>query len=104
LMAGYMPEEYRARGHCSTKTDAFSFAVVLLELLTGQPHTEVIELLFNDYSFFKNISNYLDPKAGNWPKKVVKVLTAIAEKCHAHHPRDRVEISTVLPKLQGLSR
>ena len=77
--------------------------MVLLELVTGRPHTRVVEMIYDDIAFFKNIEQYVDPQAGKWPKKISKGLAAIAEKCHQARAPLRAEIASVLPKLQALA-
>jgi hypothetical protein len=57
----------------------YSFGVVLLELLMGLPAREVVVMLFDDREFFDRMQEYKDPRAGDWPKKVVKVLAAVAK-------------------------
>ncbi|KAK1679959.1 hypothetical protein QYE76_040807 [Lolium multiflorum] len=36
LASGYMPPEYVVRGHYSTKSDVFSFGILVLEIITGR--------------------------------------------------------------------
>ncbi|KAK1679955.1 hypothetical protein QYE76_040803 [Lolium multiflorum] len=36
LISGYMPPEYVVRGHYSTKSDVFSFGILVLEIITGR--------------------------------------------------------------------
>jgi serine/threonine protein kinase len=98
-------QEYHSRGQVTVKLDSFSYAVVLLELITGQPIAGVIDLLFDgdeEGAIFKNIQQHADPKAGQWPKKVAKGLAGIAQQCHMHHPKGRATVSSVLPKLEAL--
>jgi serine/threonine protein kinase len=36
MCSGYMAPEYAVLGHVSTKSDVFSFGVIILEIVTGQ--------------------------------------------------------------------
>lgn len=40
---GYMPPEYVRRGHFSSKSDVFSFGVLVLEIVTGQMNKRIYD-------------------------------------------------------------
>ena len=41
--SGYMSPEYAIKGHFSTKSDIFSFGVILLEIISGKKNTRFCE-------------------------------------------------------------
>ena len=98
-----MPEEYCARGHVSPKLDAFSYGVVLLELITGRAPTAVVQLAYEDEALVRNVHRYVDAEAGAWPKRAVKGLAAVAEGCHQYRATNRTTVASVLPKLKALA-
>ena len=104
LRAGSQAPEYHDHGQVSARTDVYSFGIVLLELLMGQPAREVVGMLFDDRDFFDHMHELKDPRAGAWPKKVVTVLAGVAKGCSEFRPRDRATVRDVLPKVKKLLR
>ena len=85
----YMPMEYLLHGHVSEKTDSFAFGVVLVELLTGRSPTRASELLTMDEDAFRRMKDtHLDARAGEWPAKVLREVTRLAEECTHSKPRE----------------
>lgn len=41
--SGYMSPEYAVKGHFSTKSDVFSFGVIVLEIISGRKNTSFTE-------------------------------------------------------------
>lgn len=41
LCSGYMAPEYAMLGHLSTKSDIYSFGIVILEIICGRKNTDV---------------------------------------------------------------
>jgi serine/threonine protein kinase len=101
---GYMAPEYHGFGQVSTRTDVYSFGVILLELLMGLPAREVVDMLFDDRDFFDHMQDHTDARAGAWPKKVVKTLAGVAKGCSDYRPRDRATVQKVLPKVRALQK
>ena len=101
---GYMAPEYHDHGQLSSRTDVYSFGVVLLELLMGLPAREVVGMLFDDREFFDRMHEYKDPRAGAWPKKVVKVLAGVAKGCTEFRARERAAVRDVLPEVRALQK
>ena len=102
---GYMPIEYCQFGKLSEKVDSYALGIVLLELLTGLPHVEIVPPLYEELDFFKRCAPALaDAKAGAWPPKVVKGLVAVAKRCSAPCARaqERAAVGEVLPRVQQL--
>ena len=99
-----MAEEYMRLGEVSEKTDAYAFGVVLLELLMGMPHQQIVTLVFHDERFFTTIGRHSDARAGAWPRGAVKGLAGVAQKCLEYRARARTTVRAVLPKLEALTR
>jgi hypothetical protein len=87
----------------SDKVDSYSFAVLLLELLTGKTAADAVALHMMEPDLFKDMQQFTDTRAGAWPKKVVKALAAVAERCIMYHPRKRAAVRDVVSQLAALS-
>jgi serine/threonine protein kinase len=99
---GYMPLEYITRGQISDKLDIYSFAIVLIELLTSKVGTAVGALYCDEPDLFADMAQFVDAKAGAWPAATVRELAAVAEQCISQHPRVRPPASEVVPRLEVL--
>jgi len=106
----YQPPEYAMSGHVSEKTDTFAFGVVLLELLTAMPPSNMDsgEFLYSELSHQLRHAKaamppLLDGRAGQWPMEKALALSAIAKKCLEMLPRDRCTIRDVLVELDLLA-
>jgi serine/threonine protein kinase len=95
---------YHDFGQVSTRTDAYSFGVILLELLMGLPAREVVGMLIEDRDFFDGMQGHVDARAGTWPKKVVKTLAGVAKGCADYRPRERATVQKVLPAVKALQK
>jgi serine/threonine protein kinase len=98
----YMAPEYHEHGQLSSRTDVYSFGVMLLELMMGVPASRAVEMLFDDQEMFDKIEAYKDGQAGPWPKKLLAKLAAVAQHCTAFRARERAEVRDVLPKVRAL--
>ena len=87
----------------SDKADSYSFAVLLLKLLTGKATADVVALHMMEPDLFKDMQKFTDARAGTWPKKVVKALAAVGERCIEYHPRKRAAMRDVVLQLVALS-
>ena len=89
------------RGQVSDKLDVYSFAIVLLELLTSKVGTAVAALYCDEPDLFADMAGFVDERAGQWPAATVKELAAVAEQCISQHPRVRPTASEVVPLLEA---
>nr|KAG5701438.1 hypothetical protein BaRGS_032770 [Batillaria attramentaria] len=94
----------------STKLDAYSFGVVLLEVITGlPPQDNSREDPILPYHIMENvvepseIHDYVDPKAGGWVPETVDVLFGIACRCLEDKKRLRPNVSDIKPELDRLT-
>jgi hypothetical protein len=94
-----------ARGQVSVKLDAYSFGVVLLELLLGQPHPAVHEALYDDEEFFANaFRSHADrrPGVGAWPEGVATGVARTAEALLRFRAQRRATVQEIFPGLEAL--
>jgi hypothetical protein len=98
-----MPTEYMQHRKLSEKTDAYALGIVLLELLTGLYHMDIVEPLYEGPEFFQSAHRQADAKAGAWPPRAAKGLVAVAQKCCELRVRDRATVRAVRPQLQALA-
>ena len=101
---GYMPPEYEKQGHVSEKTDAYAFAILLLELLTGKVGLAAAALQLDEPDLFEDMQQFVDARAGAWPAAVVEGLAAVAEQCICMHVRNRAAVRDVIPRLDEMLR
>ena len=97
-----VPLEYITRGQVSDKLDIYSFAIVLIELLTSKVGIEVAALYCDEPDLFADMAQFVDAKAGAWPAATVRELAGVAEQCISQHPRVRPTASEVVPRLEAL--
>ncbi|KAF3322619.1 protein kinase 2B [Carex littledalei] len=109
---GYAAPEYIATGHLSSKSDIYSFGVVLLELLTGKRALDE-ERGAADETLVDWAKPYLNEKrkifrimdtrlGGQYSKKQAQSIASWAIECLHSDPRNRPNMSDVLPELELL--
>lgn len=98
----YIDPEYQKTGMLGTKSDIYSFGVILLQLITGQPPMGLahrVERALEEGTF----EGILDPAVPDWPLTEVLSLAKMAVKCAEMRRKDRPDLSTVLlPELNRL--
>ncbi|XP_062512505.1 uncharacterized protein LOC134188326 [Corticium candelabrum] len=104
----YMPPE-AFKGIFSTRTDAYSFGMVLFELVTGLPPYSSSKKL-DLATFLKQIEGegtelvaMSDPQAA-WPDPVSNKLIDLAKRCTDMDSHRRPFIKEVLKELRGIAR
>ncbi|KAH0984154.1 hypothetical protein GBA52_011331 [Prunus armeniaca] len=105
--SGYMAPEYAKNGKFSTKSDAFSFGVLVMEIITGRKNSS--------FRNFSNIQSYawqhwangtalelLDPRLGDqWPRYEVLKCFHIGLLCVQEAPAERPTMSEVVMMLNS---
>ncbi|KAI3693382.1 hypothetical protein L6452_33217 [Arctium lappa] len=76
----YMDPEFLSTGELTSKSDTYSFGIILLRLLTGRSAlglTKEVQYALNK----ENLNNILDPTAGDWPFVQAQQLALLAMNC-----------------------
>jgi serine/threonine protein kinase/nucleotide-binding universal stress UspA family protein len=101
----YIDPEYQRTGRISSKSDIYSFGMILLQLLTAKPAialTHFVESAMDSNDEFLKI---LDQKAGNWPIEETRELAALALCCTELRGKDRPDLKDqILPALENLKK
>ncbi|KAM0828476.1 hypothetical protein ACQ4PT_067518 [Festuca glaucescens] len=101
---GYMAPEYAMRGQYSVKSDAFSFGILLLEIVTGRKNSsfadseQSIDLLSLVWEHWTTgtVEELADPsQGGRSPGGQMLKLVNIGLLCVQDNPADRPTMSTV---------
>ncbi|CAN6168290.1 unnamed protein product [Urochloa humidicola] len=101
---GYMAPEYAMRGHYSTKSDVFSFGVLMLEIVAGrrnggsyefEQYDHLLSLVWRHWTM-GTIVEILDSSLSSHPSvdQMLKCIH-IGLLCVQHNPADRPMMSTV---------
>jgi hypothetical protein len=108
---GYAAPEYIRTGHLTSKSDVWSFGVVMFEILTGRkvhdrnrPKSErkLIDWVKPFMSELKSIHHIMDPQLdGKYPEKAVFKFASIAAQCLVQYTKARPKMSDVV---QGLEK
>jgi hypothetical protein len=108
---GYAAPEYIQTGHLTSKSDVWSFGVVMFEILTGRkaqdrnrPRSErkLIDWVKPFIHEVRSIHHIMDPQLdGKYPEKAAFKFASIAAQCLVQHTKARPKMSAVV---QGLDK
>ncbi|KAM3407199.1 hypothetical protein ACQJBY_000943 [Aegilops geniculata] len=110
---GYMSPEYAMHGQYSAKSDAFSFGVLVLEIVTGrrnngscnsEQYVYLVNLVWEHWTR-GNVVELIDPSLNGHPYHVDQVLKCIqiGLLCVQNRPEDRPTMSSVNDMLTSQS-
>ncbi|KAG4978746.1 hypothetical protein JHK86_038220 [Glycine max] len=91
----YTDPEFQRTGILTTKSDIYSFGLIILQLLTGRTPVGLAVLVRNAVSCGK-LSSILDSSAGEWPSAVAMQLVELGLQCCQQYHRDRPELTPTL--------
>lgn len=93
----YRDPEFHRTGKLLTKSDIYSFGVIILQLLTGQPPVGLVAKVRRAVSGGK-LDSILDSSAGEWGPFVVEKLADVALRFCEWNSYDRPELTPSLVK------
>ncbi|KAI0495703.1 hypothetical protein KFK09_022006 [Dendrobium nobile] len=109
---GYAAPEYIMTGHLTTKSDVYSYGVVLLELLTGRrsvdktrPSREqnLVEWARPCLNDTRKLMRIMDTSLDQqYSHKAVQKAATVAYQCLNHTPKSRPQMSTIVEILEPL--
>ncbi|KAL3651005.1 putative serine/threonine-protein kinase pbl15 [Castilleja foliolosa] len=109
---GYAAPEYVSTGHLTTKSDIYSFGVVLLEVLTGRRAVEkkrpkneqtLVDWAKPYLTSSRRLRCVMDPRlAGQYSVKGAKEMGLLALQCVSLNPKDRPKMPAIIETLEGL--
>lgn len=98
----YIDPEYQQTGMLGTKSDIYSFGIMLLQIITARPPmglTHHVERAIEKGTF----AEMLDPAVRDWPVEEALTFAKLALKCAELRRKDRPDLGTVvLPELNRL--
>lgn len=98
----YIDPEYQQTGMLGTKSDIYSFGIMLLQILTAKPPmglTHHVERSIEKGTF----AEMLDPAVPDWPVEEALVAAKLALQCAELRRKDRPDLgNAVLPELNKL--
>ncbi|KAH7420410.1 hypothetical protein KP509_13G006600 [Ceratopteris richardii] len=109
---GYAAPEYIQTGHLTSKSDVWSFGVVLLEILAGRraldrnrPKLEqnLVDWVKSNVQGSKKVHIIMDPKLeGDYSNEQAQRIFTLALQCLQKHARTRPLMSTVVETLRQI--
>ncbi|XP_019457811.1 PREDICTED: U-box domain-containing protein 52-like isoform X2 [Lupinus angustifolius] len=98
----YIDPEYQQTGKLTTKSDIYSFGIVLLQIITAKPPMGIahhVKRAIDNGSF----SDMLDPVVTDWPVEEALAFAKLALKCAELSKKDRPNLAlVVVPELNRL--
>ncbi|CAO2206285.1 unnamed protein product [Urochloa humidicola] len=109
---GYMSPEYAYWGHVSTKSDMFSFGVIVLEMVTGRKNNSAYNDTYDSVPVLSHVwekwraglmTDVVDPLLAEWryPESEVFNCIEIGLLCVQENPADRPDASAVVLMLSS---
>ncbi|OEL25061.1 Receptor-like serine/threonine-protein kinase SD1-7, partial [Dichanthelium oligosanthes] len=107
---GYMSPEYVMRGQYSTKSDVFSFGILVIEIITGLRNTghyfneqneDIISIVWRHWTEGTIVELIDDSLGRNYSETEVLKCVNIGLLCLQQNPMDRPTMSDVMVKLNG---
>ncbi|KAI4302846.1 hypothetical protein MLD38_038545 [Melastoma candidum] len=109
---GYAAPDYVETGHLTTKSDVWSFGVVLYEALAGRPslnqklpksEQKILEWVKQFPASSKKFSTIIDPRLENqFSVGAAREVARLADRCLARRAKSRPKMSEVVEKLQEI--
>ncbi|RZC78748.1 hypothetical protein C5167_002986 [Papaver somniferum] len=98
----YRDPEMQTSGHVTTKSDIYSFGVIILQLVTGKPPVGLVSEVRRAVLCGRMVS-ILDQSAGEWPTYIARRLVELGLHCCEMNSRDRPELTpTLIRELERL--
>ncbi|KAJ8752868.1 hypothetical protein K2173_008603 [Erythroxylum novogranatense] len=89
----YLAPEYLETGTLTSESDVYSFGIILLQLLTGRPASDVVR----DVKWAletETLKSMIDTSAGDWPFEQVKELAKLGLRCCEKNQSNRPDLET----------
>ncbi|XP_042034542.1 probable serine/threonine-protein kinase PBL15 [Salvia splendens] len=109
---GYAAPEYVNTGHLTTKSDIYSFGVVLLEFLTGRramdrsraEHEQSLVDWTRPYlTSSRKMRCIMDPRfAGQYSVRVAREMGLLAQQCVSLNPKDRPKMPAIIETFESI--
>lgn len=98
----YIDPEYQQTGMLTTKSDIYSFGIMLLQLITGRPPMGLTHHVQRSIEKDK-FEEMLDPSVHDWPVEEALAFAKLALQCTELRKKDRPDLGKViLPELKRL--
>lgn len=98
----YIDPEYQQTGMLGTKSDIYSFGVMLLQIVTGKPPTGLTHYVAQAIKR-GTLESMLDPEVKDWPVEEAMNFANLALQCAELRRKDRPDLgSVILPELNRL--
>ncbi|KVI05919.1 hypothetical protein Ccrd_015785 [Cynara cardunculus var. scolymus] len=98
----YIDPEYQQTGLLGTKSDIYSFGVILLQIITAKSPMGLTHLVSRAIKE-GNLLNVLDQAVTDWPLDDTQSLAKMALQCCELRKKDRPDLgSVILPELKRL--